>query len=54
MILLAAEGKSNLEIGTLLSVGRDVVTVWRKRFFYERLSGLEDRPRPGRPRVFPP
>ncbi len=54
MILLAAEGRSNLDIGVSLSVGRDVVTVWRKRFFHERLAGLEDRPRPGRPRVFSP
>ena len=54
MILLAAEGRANDEIATALSVGRDVVSLWRKRFFHERLSGLEERPRPGRPRVFPP
>jgi hypothetical protein len=54
MILLAAEGQPNDEIATALSVGRDVVSLWRKRFFQERLSGLEERPRPGRPRVFPP
>jgi len=34
--------------------GRDVVSLWRKRFFHERIQGLEERPRPGRPRVFPP
>jgi hypothetical protein len=54
MILFAAEGHSNDEIATALSVGRDVVSLWRKRFFRERLPGLEERPRPGRPRVFPP
>jgi hypothetical protein len=54
MILLAAEGWGNDEIATALSVGRDVVSLWRKRFFHERLSGLEERPRPGRPPVFPP
>ena len=54
MILLAAEGHANDEIATVLSVGRDVVSLWRKRFFHERLPGLEERPRPGRPRVFPP
>jgi hypothetical protein len=54
MILLAAEGRDNDEIATALSVGRDVVSLWRKRFFHERLPGLEERPRPGRPRVFPP
>lgn len=54
MILLAAEGYSNDDIAGALSVGRDVVSLWRKRFFSERLAGLEERPRPGRPRVFPP
>lgn len=54
MILLAAEGRSNDEIGAALSVGRDVVSLWRKRFFHDRLPGLQERPRPGRPRVFPP
>jgi len=54
MILLAAEGHANDEIATALSVGRDVVSLWRKRFFQERLAGLQERPRPGRPRVFPP
>ena len=54
MILLAAEGGSNDEIAAALFVGRDVVSLWRKRFFYERLAGLEERPRPGRPRAFPP
>lgn len=54
MILLAAQGWSNDEIGASLCVGRDVVSLWRKRFFHERLPGLEERARPGRPRVFPP
>lgn len=54
MILLAAEGRSNDDIAAALSVGREVVSLWRKRFFHERLAGLEERPRPGRPRVFPP
>jgi len=54
MILLAAEGRPNDEIAAALSVGRDVVSLWRKRFFSHRLPGLEARPRPGRPRGFPP
>ena len=54
MILLAAQGYSNDEIAASLSVGRDVVSLWRKRFFRERLPGLDERPRPGRPRIFPP
>jgi len=54
MILLAAEGRGNDEIAAALSLGREVVSLWRKRFFYQRLAGLEERPRSGRPRVFPP
>jgi hypothetical protein len=54
IILFAAEGRDNDEIASALSVGRDVVTLWRKRFFSERLPGLEERPRSGRPRAFPP
>ncbi len=54
MILLAAEGWSNDAIAAALSVGRDVVSLWRQRFFYSRLPGLAERPRSGRPRGFPP
>jgi transposase len=54
MILMAAEGLSNDEIATRLDTRREVVSEWRKRFFKERLAGLEERPRPGRPRAFPP
>ena len=54
MILLAAEGLQNKEIAARLRTRREVVSQWRKRFFYKRLEGLEDRDRPGRPRAFPP
>lgn len=54
MILMAAEGLRNDEIAAALSIGRDVVSLWRKRFYYERLPGLDERPRPGRPRDFSP
>ena len=54
MILLAAQGLRNDEIALALSIGRDVVSLWRKRFFHERLPGLDERPRPGRPRDFSP
>ncbi|MEO7087125.1 MAG: helix-turn-helix domain-containing protein [Gemmatimonadaceae bacterium] len=54
IILLAAEGWSNDAIAAALWVGRDVVSVWRKRFFHDRLPGLEEHPRSGRPRAFPP
>jgi uncharacterized membrane protein len=54
MILLAAEGLDNDEIAGRLETRREVVWQWRKRFYEKRLVGLEERPRPGRPRVFPP
>ena len=54
IVLYAAQGLDNLEIAKRLSLPRQVVSKWRKRFFYERLSGLEDRPRRGRPPDFPP
>ena len=54
MILLAAEGWGNDEIAASLHTRREIVSLWRKRFFEERLPGLEDQARPGRPRSFPP
>jgi hypothetical protein len=54
MILYAAEGQSTAEIARRLETAPRVVGRWRKRFFEERLSGLDDRERAGRPRRFPP
>ena len=54
IMLLAAEGQENKQIGEQLSVPRQIVSRWRKRFFYERLLGLDERPGRGRPRVFSP
>jgi hypothetical protein len=54
MVLLAAQGLSNDEIAASLATRREVVSLWRKRFFEQRVAGLEERPRPGRPRTFPP
>ena len=50
IILLAAEGLSNDEIGARLNTPREVVGRWRKRFFVDRLDGLDEHARPGRPR----
>lgn len=54
MVLLAAEGLGNDEVARRLNSRRIVVSMWRKRFFEERISGLEERPRRGRPSAFPP
>jgi DNA-binding CsgD family transcriptional regulator len=53
-ILLAADGRSNTEIAERLGQSRQAVSTWRKRFCQEGLQGLEERPRPGRPRRFSP
>ena len=54
IVLLAAQGRPNDQIAASLSVPRQIVSKWRKRFFEERWAGLEDEPRTGRPPVFPP
>ena len=54
MVLLAADGLGNNEIAKRLDTRREVACFWRKRFLEERLAGLGDRDRSGRPRVFPP
>lgn len=54
IVLLAAEGLENKQIGERLDTPRPVVSKWRKRFFRERLAGLEDRSRGGRPSAFSP
>jgi transposase len=52
IVLLAADGVENVEIARRVGVCVDVASKWRKRFCEEGLAGLNDRRRPGRPRVF--
>jgi transposase len=54
VILLAAQGLDNDQIGSQISLPRQIVSKWRKRFFEERLAGLENLPRSGRPPRFSP
>ena len=54
IVLLAADGFSNKDIGQRLDLPRQIVSKWRKRFFDRRLAGLQDRPRRGRPSRFSP
>ncbi|MCA1678826.1 MAG: helix-turn-helix domain-containing protein [Actinobacteria bacterium] len=54
LVLRAADGMTNTEIGARLGMSREAVGRWRRRFCEERLAGLRDRPRAGRPRRFPP
>jgi len=54
IVLYAAEGLGNDEIAARLDTPRQVVSKWRKRFHEQRLAGLDDLPRGGRPPAFPP
>jgi transposase len=54
IVLMAAEGLDNDEIAARLDTRREIVSKWRKRFFEQGLVGLDERPRGGRPPVFPP
>jgi transposase len=46
-ILFAADGLPNKEIGERLDLPRQIISKWRKRFFKNRLDGLQDRPSRG-------
>ena len=54
IVLMAADGLQNKEIAQRLSLPVQVVTRWRKRFYHERLAGLEERSRTGRPAIQQP
>lgn len=54
IVLMAAAGLDNDEIAARLDTRREIVSKWRKRFFEQGLSGLEERPRGGRPPSFSP
>jgi transposase len=49
IILACAEGASNTDVATALGVHLSTVGKWRRRFLTERLDGLIDEQRPGRP-----
>ena len=51
IVLAAADGGSNTELADRLGLSISTVRRWRNRFVVDRLEGLLDEPRPGRPRV---
>lgn len=53
-VLMASQGLDNKTIGERLSLPRQIVSKWRKRFYHERLDGLNDKPRTGRASGFSP
>jgi transposase len=52
IVLLAADGLPNRQIAPLVGMNQHTVAQWRRRFETERLAGLTDRKRPGRPLVY--
>ncbi|HEY6423392.1 MAG TPA: IS630 family transposase [Pseudonocardiaceae bacterium] len=52
IVLLAADGCSNRDIGVLADLHYNQVGVWRQRYCQFGLAGLDDAERPGRPPVY--
>ena len=49
MVLLSTRGYTVPQIAEIFAVGEDVVREWLHRYAREGPTGLDDRPRPGRP-----
>ena len=52
IVLMAADGIANRRIASAVGMSENQVGVWRRRFEKDRLKGLDDLPRSGRPRVY--
>lgn len=52
VVLLAADGWPNRRIAPEVGLSENSVGVWRRRFEADRMNGLKDLPRTGRPRVY--
>jgi transposase len=50
IVVAAARGRANTRIAADLGISEDTARKWRGRFAQQGLGGLQDRPRPGRPR----
>ena len=50
----APDRPSNLHVAQELHCNRHTVGRWRSRYLQQGLQGLQDAPRPGRPRRFSP
>jgi transposase len=49
IVLRCAEGGTNKQVAAELGIAQATVNRWRGRFVEDRLDGLTDEPRPGRP-----
>jgi hypothetical protein len=54
IVLLLADGLPVREVARRVGVQRRIVRKWGERFLAQRLDGLADLPRAGRPPAFPP
>ena len=52
VVLMAAEGVPSRRVAPEVGMSEQYVGMWRRRFEVDRLAGLEDRARSGRPRVY--
>jgi transposase len=50
IVLLAADGAGTNEIVRRTGVSKPTVIAWKRRYAAEGIGGLDDRPKPGRPR----
>ena len=50
VVLLAADGVGTAEIVRRVGISKPAVIGWKRRYAAEGIPGLEDRPKPGRPR----
>jgi transposase len=51
IVLLAAEGLGTNEIVRRTGVSKPTVIAWKRRYVADGVGGLDDRPKPGRPRT---
>jgi transposase len=51
IVLACAQGQSNQQVAEQLGIWPQTVSRWRGRFVRQRLAGLSDEDRPGRPRT---
>jgi transposase len=52
IVLEAATGRTTKEVAALVRMRAGTVSKWRRRFARDRVAGLMDAPRPGKPAVY--